>query len=1091
MTGHVPDADRAARDRIRTRLTETQFVEAGAGTGKTSALVDRAVALVLDGVPIDRIVAITFTEKAAAELRDRVRGGLERAREEHPDSRERIDAALDSLDRAQMSTIHAFCRGLLQSYAAEAGVDPAFTVADEVAAERRFQERWRAFLETLGGDATAVAAFDRVLQLGMTPADIEKLVREIRARADVLPLLDSLTASADPPWPDLSELRGGIRELLGRCADGGDLLAAHLRELDALADRLARLPHERDATLASAGPLLTRSVRVGRRENWTPGGGVDQAREETKALTAPLLETLDALRSDALARLLPWICEFVRRDAADRAREGVMEFDDLILRVRDLLRDDHGARRRLRERFHTLLIDEFQDTDPLQVDLAMAFATRPETGQMEPGRLFVVGDPKQSIYRFRRADMAIYAHARETAERHGAAFPELTVSRRCRKPIVDWVNRVFEHVIGPGDSPEVQPPYRPISHAREDTLAGPGVAWFGEPVQDRAPIVRRLEAEEVARRCVVAVESGWQVADRDGTAREARFRDIAILIPTRRSLDALERALQRFGIPYRVEGGSLVYQTQEVRDLINCLTAIDDPADDVAIVGALRSPAFACSDVDIARFRAAGGRFEYLRPDLDRVDGPVADALRALRAYHSTRHDDSLAALVERFARDRGLVEIGVLDRGDRNAFRRVRFVADQARLFERDGPQSLRAFITWLERRAARATLDHEGAGVDDDEDAVRVLTIHGAKGLEFPIVVIAGLGTGPSSDSRAIAVDRATGQVAVRVGPRSRRFQLGPENLHDLEGVHEDAERRRLLYVAATRARDHLLVSLYHPERVNKECYAAVFIAAGARAHAAELSASPDLGRRAAAPWHGMQVDLPSYETVEAFQEARRALASRAARRRYASATALGRLRRDAALDEERPQDDTEPWARGKGATRLGRAVHATIQSVSLDADDATVDAFARAQAVAEAIPDRASEVARLARCALESEAASRARVAPRALREAPFAVRLGETVLEGFVDLIIDTPDGIEIVDWKTDRVTADEVTDRLRSYELQAGLYTLGVEAATGRPVRRVTYVFVQPGVERSPGDPAELASRARAELEAFAAASGPP
>jgi ATP-dependent helicase/nuclease subunit A len=184
---------------------------------------------------------------------------------------------------------------------------------------------------------------------------------------------------------------------------------------------------------------------------------------------------------------------------------------------------------------------------------------------------------------------------------------------------------------------------------------------------------------------------------------------------------------------------------------------------------------------------------------------------------------------------------------------------------------------------------------------------------------------------------------------------------------------------------------------------------------------------------------------------------------------------------LRKDEARDESEPWARGRGGSRVGRAVHATIQSVPFDADEAVIEAFSRAQAVAEAIPDRSGEVARLVRQALQSDAAARARAAPRALREVSFAAEFDGVILEGFADLIIETADGIEIVDWKTDDIPAAEVRERLREYELQAGLYVLGIESATGRPVTRVTYVFARAGLEQSPGEPASLSAGARAQL----------
>jgi ATP-dependent helicase/nuclease subunit A len=656
------------------------------------------------------------------------------------------------------------------------------------------------------------------------------------------------------------------------------------------------------------------------------------------------------------------------------------------------------------------------------------------------------------------------------------------LNRRSRAHLLRFVNATFEGVIGAGAAPEVQPPYRPIHHEREEELHGPDVAWVGGALDMPAREARRYEAVQVATSCRATLEGGWQVWDRDqGRARPARYRDIAILVPTRTILQPLERALAASGVPYRVEGGSLIYATQEVRDLINCLTAIDDATDDVAVVAALRSPAYACSDVELAQHRVDGGSFNYLSPDIEDAPGGIPSALRDLRAIHVNCAGLSLAALVERFVAEHRLVEAGMYDAGNRNAFRRARFVIEQARAFEADGPQNLRAFLDWLERRAGEAILDHEGAGLDDDEDAVRVLTIHAAKGLEFPIVFLAGLGVQPSNQYSVLGLDRATGSVSVSIGSRTRgaNFRLGPvEDLEVQEKAHEAAERDRLLYVAATRARDHLVLFLYHYEKA-RNTFAQRFIEAGAREAAAELPELTPVMNAARAPFDGLEVEPPEADDAD-FERARAALVAAARPALVTSATALGRL-----TGEGEREDESEPWARGRAGTHRGRAVHAALQVLPWDADGETISALARAQAVAEAVPEEAEWIAELLRRGLATEIAGRARAARRALREVPFAFVQDGVTLEGFVDLVLETNDGLEVVDWKTDAVPAEAVPRRLQDYRLQAGIYVLGIEAATGKPVHRVTYVFVGPEVEASPGGPQELAREARERIQALA------
>ena len=1079
--------DEQAREAIRTRLDETQFVEAGAGTGKTRALVDRFCALVEAGRPAAKLVAITFTEKAAAELRDRIRSGLEARLEAGSASAGAIEAALAELDQAQISTIHAFCQAQLRFLAVSAGIDPAFEVLDEVAAGRRFEMRWRSFLEAVN-DAEEQRAINRAPDLGLTTRNIEELARELWYRTELAERLEGDPPAPPPDQPlDLESLRHRLAALDPGRAPPEDRLRQKIERTLAFIEALIQAPEEREPLLAAGAATLLRELHSGWAANWRHAGSVTRVREETAAACEALDAALTTARAQALAGLLRVAVRFVLEDAHARAREGALVFDDLILRVRDALRDSSDARRRLRRRYDAMLIDEFQDTDPLQAEIASLFAQDPDTLQVEPGRLFLVGDPKQSVYRFRKADMAVYHRTRVGVLEGGGKELVLSENRRSTGGVLRWVNEVFARVIGGGDQPELQPPYRPVAAQRGTlSLAGPAVSWFGTELEEPAREVRRREAWQVAAACRHVVEEGWQVQERSGETRSATFRDIAVLLPSRTVLQALERALADAGVPYRVEGGSLVYATQEVRDLVNCLTAIDDPTDEVATVAALRSVVYACSDVELAEFRLLHhGSFNYLAPLPDGAPARVAAGLQDLKSFHDQRSRGRIAGLIERFAGSRRIVEAGIYDSGGRNTFRRVRFLVEQARAFEASGVESLRSFVEWLERRAREAVLDQEGAALDDDEDAVRILTVHAAKGLEFPIVLLAGLSVAPRWDTPVFSDPGPAGEVAVVVGTKkwNNRMTLGKaDRASDREREHAIAERNRLLYVAATRARDHLVVSLYN-KAGTKESAAACLTANGARELAAELPELLPVTGAAYGSFEGLVIEEP--ELDEPAFEARRAAAVAGARVRVAtSATALKRTSGGGpATDGEKPErdDDSEPWSRGRAATHLGRAVHAALQSLRWQPDEALVEATARAQAVAEAVPDRVGEVANLVRRALASEAASRARDARRALREVPFAFRHGRQLVEGYIDLVIETDAGLEVVDWKTDHISASEIPERLRDYELQAGLYVLGLQEATGRRVERVTYVFVSAGAEGSPGEPHVLAAMALQRL----------
>jgi len=1078
LTGHERIADAAS-------ARETFFVEAGAGTGKTTALVGRVVALVSSGIPIERIAAVTFTERAAAELRDRVREGLETERAKGNDPHGYMKDALESLDRAQMSTIHAFCQALLRIFAAEAGVAPDFQVLDEITTERRQEDTWREFLEDLAGDSDAEERIDRVLRLGLSTGDLAAFADAMVRANDLARKLEAnMPEAAEPTWPDLDHLANKLESTGYRFVPRDDAMRGKFVKL---ADLLARLAsasaREREVVLANAGELKFKGA--GQQGNWGGKEGKEQVVEIGQDVMDQLARLLGELRSKALAGFVPIVVRFARADEARRCREGTLTFNDLIVQASELLANSEPARVSLRNQYDRLLIDEFQDTDPLQVQIARAFATDPETGAVEHGRLFLVGDPKQSIYRFRGADMATFADVRAWMEESGATFVDLDVNRRSRPAILEWVNAVFETVIGDGTNAGVQPPYRAIHPARETDLKGPSVGVIGEAYPGVVAPTRAREVADTAALCRTAVDlEPWQVQV-NGEVRNARYGDIAILIPTRGNLTGLERALSSRRIPYRVEGGSLVFRTQEIRDIINCLSAIDNPSDEVAIAGALRSPAFACSDRELVEFKQSGGRFNYLHPGNEQQSGHVAGSLAVLKGYFERKHHGSLAALVEGFCSERGLVEIGVLHDASRNSFRRARYMIQSARDFEASGPQSLRSFISWIERQTVGKVYNREGADLDDDEDSVRIMTIHASKGLEFPIVFMAGLSAEPrGTQSEMILRNDLAGRFAFCLGAAARRFTLGDyADLQALAAQHERAEQNRTLYVAATRARDHLVVSLYRKEPSSSP--ADTLARAGAESAAGNRLTVPDVAPSHILPFEGLTLEIDPEQTADTLVAQRRRVLGAARAMNYTSATALKRLL-PADGDDDRPgrEDDTEPWSRGRARTRLGRAVHAAIQGLPMGANDGLIASFSRAQAVAEAVPHLEADVTRLVTWVVkESDAWKRAIGAGRALREVPFALRDGFTVLEGFIDLVIETPEGLEVVDWKTDRINEGEVEGRLEDYKLQAGLYVHGLEQATGRLVTGVTYVFAEPRIERPFDDPRGLARSAIAHLRA--------
>ena len=1078
MTTNFVPQDQDARVRIREALSETLFVEAGAGTGKTTSLVDRVISLVTTGITtLDRMAVITFTEAAASELRDKIRERLERAATDDDlteEKRSRCHSGVEDLDRSSIQTLHSFAANLLHERPLEAGLPPSFDVVDPIAGDLAFDELWSAWLDAALDDTELGSLLSMAFSLGLSTNHLRDVAASFHDNYDQLMGADFQDV-AMPSSSVITDLTAAAAELQRLCGfskvQDSDRLFNHVQGVLHSIGRLSDTDPGSPSiyrTLADTLPL--RPGNRGRQTDWeidTVSGqnACAYLKGYLAELDTKITDELAQVRSSVIAPLLRSLQVLVLDYAKDRKLQGKAEFHDLLVWARDLLRDNLEVRDHFRASFTHVLIDEAQDTDPIQAEIAMFLVEqvsgsppsheRPRTWEdirPEPGKLFVVGDPKQSIYRFRRADVRQMTRLQEHL---GGEPVRLVQNFRSHRPILDWVNHVFSQWMQQGHE---QPEYIPLTHRWDmasDDSGRPRVWSLGGPVaESNVDRVRLLETRSIASLVPMIGNGSWQVLDKewaDSTGharyRPATYSDVCILMPRRTALRELELALDVAGVPYRLEGASLIFDTQEVRDLMNCLRAIDDPADQVSVAAALRSPAFACTDVDLLAFAEAGGRFDYLSAD-EMPAGPVADGLRSLAAFHGDRLWTSTASLIDGFVRDRLLMQVALDHPRTREQWRRYRFMVEQARAFSAAGGSSLRGFLKWADRQAAEGARVTEVPVPEGDEEAVRVMTVHAAKGLEFPVVILTGLNTRRSSQSDSVLLNRDTGAVEVSTGASSTRFTT-PEydNLAAQEQAMEEDEYVRLLYVAATRARDHLVVSLYRTDRDSSSAAALIPSFIGDEDHLWEptpevpdaVQASGEIQRLTDEP-NGYSV-----EDREQWIEERAQMLQRQGRPNSVAATRLAQIAKEESTSEE-------PWKRGRGGTSLGRAVHAVLQTIDLSTG-ADIEDTARAQSAAEGLPHRESEVAALAQVAVESDVVRRAVASGRLWREVPVAVPLDDGVLEGFIDLLFEEDGCLVIVDYKTDTLEAEETEDATARYRLLAGSYALHGNAGerSGVPV----------------------------------------
>ena len=830
--------DHSERQRIRTSLDETLVVEAAAGTGKTSELVARLVNVLAEGRgTVQTIAALTFTEKAAGELKLRLRAGLEEERSraaEGSAQRTRLEDAIAHLEEARVSTMHGFCNDLLHERPVEAGVDPGFEVLPEAEAEGLYRRAFEAWLaERLEAPPEGLRRALRRRSFDGDPVDRLRRAgwqlagwRDFRAPWQRRPFnreaaLEALVAQVH-----------GLHAQLATCPTTTDTLYADLWPLRRLSDdvrtRERVAPRDHDGLEAALIDLLRewtfKSPRRGNPRNYR--GGV--TRDEILAAHADLVVVLEAFAREAdadLAALVqPALLETVDRYEELKTRAASLDFVDLLLRARDLIRDRSEVRADLQQRLTHIFVDEFQDTDPLQAEIVLLLAAsdpavrRWQDVTPEPGKLFIVGDPKQSIYRFRRADVGTYQTVKELLVARGAACIYLTTSFRAVPSIQHLVNAAFAPVMAE-DRAALQAGYVPLARYRDELPGQPGIVALPVPKPYGRYGFAKSAVDESLPEAVGAfvawllTESGWSVTERErpGEPLPVSARHVCLLFRrftswgsdvTRPYVEALEAR----GIPHLLVGGRSFHLREEVESLRTALVAVEWPDDELSMYATLKGPLFAIGDEELVEYRQRFRRLHpYRLPKEEQIGAhlqPVVDALALLRSLHGLRNYRPVEETVNRLlAATRAHAAFVLRPRGEQ-ALANVLRVAELARTYEAAGSLSFRGFVERLREEAEGEA--PEAPIVEEASEGVRIMTVHKAKGLEFPVVVLADITAGIAGNP-ARYVDPERRLCALRLGGWEPWDVLE----HEADELARDrAEGVRVAYVAATRARDLLVV-------------------------------------------------------------------------------------------------------------------------------------------------------------------------------------------------------------------------------------------------------------------------------------------
>jgi ATP-dependent exoDNAse (exonuclease V) beta subunit len=836
--------DHAERERIRISLDESLIVEAAAGTGKTTELITRLVNVLAEGRGrVDTVVAVTFTERAAGELKLRLRARLEdergRAAEGTP-RRLNLEGSIARLEEARISTIHGFCKDLLQERPVEARVDPRFAVLDETEAEALYGQAFDRWLEPVLDDPPE--GVRRALRRGTRRRSDEGADARLRGAGWMLAGWRDLPA----PWrrPDfdrearIEDLVGRVHALAGHlraCVNKSDALYRKLWRLRRFSDDLAigeRVQgRDHDAVEGALVELAEdRDFRQPGRGAARAFGGREALDEILAAhadLAAAVEEFATLANADLAALLHAELRGSIERYEALKQAAGRVDFFDLLLRARDLVRDNPDVRAELQGRFSHVFVDEFQDTDPLQAEILLLLASAdPTAGDWRevtpsPGKLFLVGDPKQSIYRFRRADVGVYQLVKERLGARGVACLYLRTSFRSVPELQALVNGAFEPVMRE-DPAALQAGYVPLAPHRDSLAGQPSVVALPVPRPYGGAGLTKTAMNAALPDAVAAFvgwligESGWCVTERDLPGRPVPLapRHVCLLFRRFSSFDEdvtrpFVEALEARGIAHLLVGGKSFHTREEVESLRTALTAVEWPDDELSVYGTLKGPLFAIGDEELMEYRQARRRLHPYRLPTSADDPlperlrPIVEALSLLRELHRRRNarpaEETVRDLLQATRAHAGFV----LRPWGEQALANVMRVVELARRYEVSGGISFRGFVEQLRLDAGGEA--PEAPIVEEASEGVRLMTVHRAKGLEFPVVILADVTANLTPQRPSRHVDPARGLCALGL---SRWLPLDLLEHETEEMARERAEGLRVAYVAATRARDLLVV-------------------------------------------------------------------------------------------------------------------------------------------------------------------------------------------------------------------------------------------------------------------------------------------
>ncbi len=821
-------------------LDRSLCVTAGAGAGKTWVLVERYLKLLENGVKVSQILALTFTEKAAAEMKERVRKAI--SENEGEVWKER----LDEFNWCSISTFHSFCSNLIRQYPLVSGVAPRFQVLDDVGLSLMQEEAFDSLLCGECGGETNESLVRALTWFGSLKTK-ERLEYMYERRAEMAEWLEKhRTMESVREWAE--EMDGMILSEMVNRVLSKEGVRESLVTLSDLADSHSGQDDPGQRYLSEAGPMIRRllvantdgekleQLRLLSKVKGTRSMGnkkffKDGAKERLASSYDSIRTALDAACLDKMAcgndemvqrttestyDLIRVYGSYAAAMEAAKKKANAIDFGDMIATAMKLVGRNEVVSS-LRGRYRNLLVDEFQDTDPIQSKIVWAVA-----GDDPKDRLFIVGDPKQSIYGFRNADVAMFQGAkRKMVDMDSEAGVHLDVNFRSTRQVVDVVNHVFSRLMVEEDR-EFRFKYEPMCRSAEKSsdvgsveLMLPGSP--GTAVAGQVPVDTLSEPEMVATRIQAIMTEGRKLVYTDNEGKRLKegrtpvYGDLTILLRARTHLKMFEKALRDRNIPYQVHKGLGFFERQEVLDVYNILRFLADGSDDVSSYGMLRSPYFSFSDEELF-FICRGKGFDLWSRLKKRAEEDERSkmAVVMLESWRSRAGRMPIAELLQYVQVTSGISAVYSAQTNSAQLLANLDKLTSMLRNASADGICMPHEAVEWMENAMELAKLEGEAPMETSSINAVNIMTVHASKGLEFPIVIVPELGAPPRSSTSSILFDEGIGLGLTVLGEDYKLAKNAALSLIEIEEDEKDAEEsKRLLYVAMTRARDHLVLS------------------------------------------------------------------------------------------------------------------------------------------------------------------------------------------------------------------------------------------------------------------------------------------